>query len=151
MPFCSFKFGCRYNTVQYTSKTWHRIHHCNGWGRVEIRVWIHKRNLIASPRVIMYGRWGGDWPSISSMAPLIARFVGPTWGPPGADRTQVDPMLATRTLLSGTVLAWWIWMKRKERITTISPRMVKHLNWNPKHGRLTNSYFTFSFSRRYIF
>ena len=25
---------------------------------------------------------------------LIARFMGPTWGPTGADRTQVGPMLA---------------------------------------------------------
>ena len=25
---------------------------------------------------------------------LITRFMGPTWGPPGADRTQVGPMLA---------------------------------------------------------
>ena len=24
---------------------------------------------------------------------LIVRFMGPTWGPPGADRTQVGPML----------------------------------------------------------
>ena len=33
--------------------------------------------------------------------PLIVRFVGPTWGPYGADRTQVGPMLAPWTLLSG--------------------------------------------------
>ena len=32
---------------------------------------------------------------------LIARFLGPTWGPSGADRTQVGPMLAPWTLLSG--------------------------------------------------
>ena len=32
---------------------------------------------------------------------LIARFMGPTWGLPGADRTQVGPMLASWTLLSG--------------------------------------------------
>ena len=32
---------------------------------------------------------------------LITRFKGPTWGPPGADRTQVGPMLAPWTLLSG--------------------------------------------------
>ena len=32
---------------------------------------------------------------------LIARFMGPTWGPSGADRAQVVPMLATWTLLSG--------------------------------------------------
>ena len=32
---------------------------------------------------------------------LIARFMGPTWGPSGADRTQVGPMLAPWTLLPG--------------------------------------------------
>ena len=31
---------------------------------------------------------------------LIARLMGPTWGPHGTARTQVGPMLATRTLLS---------------------------------------------------
>ena len=30
----------------------------------------------------------------------IARFIWPTWGPSGADRTQVGPMLAPWTLLS---------------------------------------------------
>ena len=34
---------------------------------------------------------------------LIARFMGPTWGPSGADRTQVGPMLAPWTLLSGKI------------------------------------------------
>ena len=32
---------------------------------------------------------------------LIARFMGPTWGPSGADRTQVGPMLAPWALQSG--------------------------------------------------
>ena len=32
---------------------------------------------------------------------LNARFMGPTWGPSGADRTQVGPTLAPCTLLSG--------------------------------------------------
>ena len=35
---------------------------------------------------------------------MLLRPVGPTWGPSGADRTQVGPMLATWTLLSGTIL-----------------------------------------------
>ena len=35
--------------------------------------------------------------------PQIARFMGPTWGPSGADRTQVGPMLAPWTLLSGSI------------------------------------------------
>ena len=34
----------------------------------------------------------------------MARFMGPTWGPPGADRTQVGPMWATWTLLSGNLI-----------------------------------------------
>ena len=53
------------------------------------------------------------------MTPLIARFMGPTWGPSGTDRTQVGTVLATWTLLCGTEkmstlfalcenLAWWI-------------------------------------------
>ena len=32
---------------------------------------------------------------------LIARFMRPTWGPSGADRTQVCPMLTLWTLFSG--------------------------------------------------
>ena len=31
--------------------------------------------------------------------------MGSTWGPPGADRTQVGPMLAPRTFVSGMLLA----------------------------------------------
>ena len=37
---------------------------------------------------------------LSNEATLIARFMGPTWGPSGADRTQVDPMLPPWTLPS---------------------------------------------------
>ena len=37
---------------------------------------------------------------------LIARFMGPTWGPSGADRTQVGPMLAPWTLLSRMMQFW---------------------------------------------
>ena len=47
----------------------------------------------------------------------IARFMGPTWGPPGPCRPQMGPMLAPWTLLSG--LLWLrvfltsIWMRLK--------------------------------------
>ena len=33
--------------------------------------------------------------------------MGPTWGPAGADRTQMGPMLAPWTLLYGMVLPYW--------------------------------------------
>ena len=35
--------------------------------------------------------------------PLTARFMWPTWGPSGVDRTQMVPMLAPWNLLSGSV------------------------------------------------
>ena len=31
----------------------------------------------------------------------IAKFMGPTWGPPGSSRPQMGPMFAPWTLLSG--------------------------------------------------
>ena len=41
----------------------------------------------------------------------IARFMGPTWGPPGSCRPQMGPILAPWTLLSGggggTTMATW--------------------------------------------
>ena len=33
--------------------------------------------------------------------PQIARFMGPTWGPPGSCQTQMGPMLAPSTLYQG--------------------------------------------------
>ena len=40
----------------------------------------------------------------SGMTP-IARFMGPTWGPSGTDRTQMSPLLAPWTLPSGNLLS----------------------------------------------
>ena len=37
---------------------------------------------------------------------LITRFMGPSWGPPGDNRTQVGPMLAQWSLLSEIGSAW---------------------------------------------
>ena len=43
--------------------------------------------------------WSGSyWNRATSQ---IAKFMGPTWVPPGSCRPQVGPMLATWTLLSG--------------------------------------------------
>ena len=47
---------------------------------------------------LMMSSWHENTPRITA---LIARFMGTTWGPPGADRSQVGPMLAPSTLLSG--------------------------------------------------
>ena len=45
---------------------------------------------------------------------LIAKFMGPTWGPSGADRTQLGPMLTSWTLLprmaSAQLVLPFIWL-----------------------------------------
>ena len=39
----------------------------------------------------------------SVLPTIIARLIGPTWGPSGANSTRVGPMLAPLTLLSGYI------------------------------------------------
>ena len=57
-----------------------------------------------------FDRWYitcSSWTDYHGTTSLIARFVGPMWGPSEADRTQVGPMLAPWTLLSGMPLGFW--------------------------------------------
>ena len=74
---------------------------------------------------IIYRHWNLEWYSFSDhtvcccsgnigcrnicMQFLIARFMEPAWGPLGADRTQVGPMLAPWSLLSGVANEWVKW------------------------------------------
>ena len=49
----------------------------------------------------------------------IARFVWPTWGPPGSCRPQVGPMLAPWTLLSGLAHLDSVLNTRRPRVTGV--------------------------------
>ena len=76
-----------------------------------IHRWIHNRDagdlrchrghydVIVMGRTPVFNRL--TW--TTTKTPLIARFMGPTWGPSEADRTQVGPIFATWTLLSGVL------------------------------------------------
>ena len=44
-----------------------------------------------------------SWIIEPSALALIARFMWSKWGPPGADRAQLGPILTTWTLLSGVI------------------------------------------------
>ena len=52
------------------------------------------------PIIVCLFSWHLEW-LWRTMRFQIARFMGLTWAPPGADRTQVGPMLAPWTLLWG--------------------------------------------------
>ena len=54
--------------------------------------------LVVVPEVVLWQHGGEN---------KIARYMGPTWGPSGADRTQAGPMLAPWTLLSGMLYQFY--------------------------------------------
>ena len=57
--------------------------------------------------------WHDMWRTfvVTTLLPQIARFIGPTWDPPGACRTQLGPMLAPWTLLSGLIWKGAVWLQ----------------------------------------
>ena len=71
------------------------------------------------------------WSSIIyCIQPQIAKFMGPTWGPSGADRTQVGPMLAPWTLLSGALR----WLKQNTNKSLINWRKAPQLSPSQSYG-----------------
>ena len=59
----------------------------------------------------------------------IAKFTGPTWGPPGSCRPQMGPMLAPKTLLSGEPMQWWasyvfVWCRKGRHIEARTKRLT---------------------------
>ena len=60
---------------------------------------------------------------------LRARFMGPTWGPSGADRTQAGPMLAPWTLLSRYLhQCWYVVILTPRSIFELKLMKVKNFN-----------------------
>ena len=65
---------------------------------------------------------------------LIARFMRPTWGPSGTDRTQVGPMLAPWTLLSG----FFLLIPHHSNITWVSMCFNSPIIWLFKASQITS-------------
>ena len=83
-----------------------------------ISCWVITMIIVWLLRLVLQN-WNGVYPPwfihvyfAQYVLSLIARFMGPTWGPTGIDRTQVGPMLAQWTLLSGMCHMFsWIQLK----------------------------------------
>ena len=68
----------------------------------------------------------GDMTLLWALAAKIAKFIGPTWDQSGADRIQVDPMLAPWTLLWECLIRWksfMTWMDMYQSILKIETMM----------------------------
>ena len=81
---CSMQFGCNQCRASNIRLGMQSAELCN----MQIKL---RSSEISHPGLI---RPGVTWT-------LIARIMGPTWGPSGADRIQVGPMLAPWTVLFG--------------------------------------------------
>ena len=70
---------------------------CLSPGRRHAIIWTDAGILLIGPsetdfnEIIIKKIIHFHWKKFIWKCPLIARFVGPTWGPSGADRTQVGP------------------------------------------------------------
>ena len=69
----------------------------------------HRYSIVYDTSITNGERWSdfelqnhSQYLGLTGELSLIARLMGPTWGPSGADRTQVGPMLAPWMLLSGS-------------------------------------------------
>ena len=69
--------------------------------------------LLASERVLSYKST-----DVAFVTTLVARFMGPTWGPAGANKTQVVPMLSPWTLLSENIQYLSASASNKHRLVT---------------------------------
>ena len=86
------RFNINISSYQY------RKSHC-GDKTVVRSSYLHNRISYTGKMTSLY--WDG--PQTFSESSLTARFLGPTWSPPGADRSHVGPMLSPWTLLSGSL------------------------------------------------
>ena len=77
--------------------------HAFSWNHNHAYNHVLWKNTDATPSRWLLTIWLATLPAVR-MPSLITMFMGPTWGPTGADRTQVGPMLAPWTLLSGVPL-----------------------------------------------
>ena len=66
--------------------------------------WQYQQQTRPCTHAQKHNHYGGEW--ATTKLTQIARFIGPTsWGPSGADKTQVGSMLVPWFLLSGESLS----------------------------------------------
>ena len=82
-----------------TYKVLHKVQHVYREEQSASTVW----DVTVSTQYSLVSEMSDDNSWGPSLLSLIEKFMGPTWGSPGADRTQVGPMLAPWTLLSGVL------------------------------------------------
>ena len=97
--------ACRVTWVLWWESTSHQWIHSQRTSNVCFDVFV---DVILNKRFSKYSiyRWfETTWCSLrrhyNHITTKIARFMGPTWGPPGSCRPQMGPMLAPWTLSSG--------------------------------------------------
>ena len=77
---------------------------CLKHNRGSANFWEWKRPLVLCMSKFCSSWWYAILSGICHHS-LIARFMGPTWGPSGADRTHLGPRLVPWTLLSSAISA----------------------------------------------
>ena len=93
--FYAISYGqMRFGAIWFQDESWRELVHVYRNSHQNPIMVIIVSVFISAPN-------GARTPAGTGLTTLRARFVGPTWGSSGADMTQVGPMLAPWSLLSG--------------------------------------------------
>ena len=94
--------------------------------KVKVRS-IASHSFFISKPICIFEYFRCDYPKMSHIRSQIARFMGPTWGPPRSCRPQMGPMLAPWTLLSG--------MMDMLLVHVQNPLVIKSWSYRETNGR----------------
>ena len=122
------------DVIMDTVKLWVIVsyHSPGSWFRLQqlrlylnVHAWAHKDMCIRRKPYMCGVSQNNNYFRYHMLIPLIAKFLRPTWGPSGADRTQVGPMLGPWTLLSGTIYScvkrYLLWIMNNQWFTCYLP------------------------------
>ena len=111
---------CRYETVSVPFYQWPRILRDNCHYIPKASLKLRPPHNTVTQKQIFYKssqllRRDLDITLKTPKTSQIAKFMAPTWDPPGSCRAQMGPMLAPWTLLSGSPISrpwgcvWWVY------------------------------------------
>ena len=149
--YCIMKYACCHQaTSHYLCQSWPRSVSLYG---VTLTKWVTSLTSLGINRNDIYdmsfksSRANCSWLCEAAMSAHrhlmvspIARFMGPTWSPSGADRTQVGPMLAPWTLLSGITMKasvacyfqckFAIWLLKSRNLAYMNKNWLCHIKFS---------------------
>ena len=114
---------------------------CSSFLKIQTNVFLHEFTYKLCLSMVSSSYFVNIW---DVMLSLTARFMGPTRGPSGADRTQVGPMVAPLTLLTWILLiSVGLFCFLVQIYYTMLLDLSNNFWWRYQHWHQPNEYYIF--------